>query len=57
MMEDEDEDDDDDYDLGQAINEIAAQNFSEKETTVGAAAEAMDEDEELAQLREYLEEL
>ena len=49
-MEDEDEDDDD-YDLGQAINEIAAQNFSENATTV--ADEAMDagcddDDEEVA---------
>ena len=48
-MEDEDEDDDD-YDLGQAINEIAAQNFSDNATTV--ADEAMeagcDDDEEVA---------
>ena len=53
-----DEDEQDDFELGQVMNEIAAQNFAEKETAMGEdeAMEA-DGDEEIAQLKDYLTEL
>ena len=51
----EDDELDEDYELGELMNEIAMQNFSEKETV---ADEAMNgDDNEVGELREYLGEL
>ena len=54
----EEEEEDDDYELGELMNEIAAQSFAEKDTV--ADDEAMtggDGDEEVAELKAYLTEL
>ena len=63
--EDEVEDEDDDFELGQVMNEIAAQNFSDKETVAddltmtAAVVEGVEggDDDEVAQLKEYLTEM
>mmetsp|Transcript_10663 Transcript_10663/g.13217 ORF Transcript_10663/g.13217 Transcript_10663/m.13217 type:complete len:120 (+) Transcript_10663:81-440(+) len=49
------EEEDDDYELGELMNEIAAQNFSEKETVADEAMTGADD--EVGELKEYLSEL
>ena len=49
------EHDEEDYDLGQVLNEIAATAM--ESSNQGADGEGGDDDEEVAQLREYLAEM
>ena len=49
---------DEDNEFGQIMNEIAAQNFADKETVADEAMTEDDcDDEEIIQLKEYLAEL
>ena len=56
--DEDDEENNEDNEFGQIMNEIAAQNFADKETIADEAMTGDDrDDEEIAQLKEYLAQL